>query len=321
MKALFFDGEKAIYKENAAMPICMEGQSLIKVILANICNTDREILKGYRPDFRGIMGHEFVGEVIKSPDKSLVGEIVVGELNEGCGHCIYCRTGREKHCLSRKVIGMSKDGCFAEYMTLSTHLIHPVPKGLPPEKAVFVEPLAAALEITKQVHIDPSLNAAIIGDGRLAYMIAQVLALTGVSLTVIGKHEEKLEQFKPFAETSMHGDYYENGSLRGLTAEDCFEYVVEASGNESGIALAMNIVRRMGTIILKSTYAGKTSIDLSLIPVNEITVVGSRCGPFEPAIKLLKEGKVMFPDVELFELRDFDKAFSSDAFKAGFRFS
>ncbi len=319
MKALYYDGEKAVYREDAARPACMEGQSLIKVLLANICSTDKEILKGYRPDFRGIMGHEFVGEVVESDDSLLVGKTVVGELNEGCGHCIYCRTGREKHCLNRKVIGMSKDGCFAEYMTLSTHLIHPIPDELPPEQAIFVEPLAAALEITKQVHIDPSLNAAIIGDGRLSYMIAQVMALTGISLTVIGKHEEKLEQFKPFSGTVLSKDYYENGEPRSLSAEECFEYVIEASGNESGFPLAMNIVRKMGTIILKSTYANKSSIDLSLIPVNEITVVGSRCGPFEPAIKLLREGKVSFPDVELYELKDYEKAFLSKAFKAGFR--
>ncbi len=319
MKAVCFDGEKAVYREDAPVPECEKGQSLIKILLADICNTDREILKGYRPDFRGIMGHEFTGIVVESPDESLVGKLVVGELNEGCGDCIYCRTGREKHCLSRKVIGMSKDGCFAEYMTLATHLIHPVPEGLAPEKAIFTEPLAAALEIMKQVHIDPSLNAAVIGDGRLAYMITRVLALTGINLTVIGKHPGKLELFEPFAKTKLYQDYFDQGSFRCLTAPECFEYVVEASGSESGIDLALNIVRKMGTIILKSTYAGKSTLDLSLIPVNEITIVGSRCGPFEPALQLLKDGLVSFPEVELYELKDYEKAFSSKAFKAGFR--
>ena len=321
MKALYFDGEKAVYREDAPMPVCEEGQSLIRILLADICSTDREILKGYRPDFRGIMGHEFVGEVIESPDPSLVGKVVVGELNQGCGKCIYCRTGREKHCLNRRVIGMSKDGCFAEYMTLASHLIHPVPDGLEPERAVLTEPLAAALEITKQVHIDPSLNAAVIGDGRLAFMITQVLALTGISLTVIGKHPEKLEMFEPFARTALISEYIDHDGYRPLSAEECFEYVVDASGNESGIHLALHLVRKMGTIILKSTYAGTANIDMSLIPVGEITVVGSRCGPFEPALKLLKEGKVKFPPVELYNLKDFNKAFSSKAFKSGFRFS
>ena len=320
MKALYYNGSSAQYREDAPMPVCEPGQSLIKILLANICNTDREILKGYRPDFRGIMGHEFVGEVAESPDQEMVGRIVVGELNEGCGNCIYCRSGREKHCLSRKVIGMSKDGGFAEYMSLATHLIHPVPEGMRAEQAIFTEPLAAALEITKQVHIDPAMNAAVIGDGRLAYMIAQVLALTGIDLTVIGKHEEKLASFSPFAKTKLLKDYYEGEDLCDLTADECFEYVVEASGSESGFPLAMHLVRKMGTIILKSTYAGTANLNMSMIPVNEITVVGSRCGPFEPALKLLSEGKVSFPDVELYELKDYEKAFASHAFKAGFRF-
>ncbi len=319
MKALIYDGEKAVYKEAVPMPQCETGQSLIKILIADICSTDREILKGYRPDFRGIMGHEFVGEVVESDDASLVGRLVVGEMNEGCGDCIYCRTGREKHCLNRKEIGISRDGCFAEYMALSTHLLHPVPEGLAPEQAVFAEPLAAALEITERVHIDRSFNAAIIGDGRLAYMIAQVLALTGVSLTVIGKHADKLELFKPYANTMEYGEFFENGELRELDVKDCYEYVVEASGHESGIQLALSIVRKMGVIILKSTYAGKTSLNLSKIPVNEISIVGSRCGPFDPALKLLKDGSVSFPPVELYALSDYEKAFSSTAFKAGFK--
>lgn len=321
MKALYYNGEKAIYEPNAPMPVCREGESLIKILLANICSTDREILKGYRSDFRGIMGHEFVGRVVESSNAELIGKLVVGEMNKGCGDCIYCRTGREKHCLSLEVIGMSKDGCFAEYMTLATHLIHVVPEGLAAEKAIFTEPLAAALEITEQVKIDPSKNAAIIGDGRLAYMIAQVLSLTGAELTVIGKHADKLKLFEPYAKTAKLSDYFEDGEYRKLTGEECFEYVVDASGSETGIHLALNIVRRMGTIILKSTYAGETSINMSAIPVNEITIVGSRCGPFEPALKLLKDEKVSFPDVELYDLSDYEKAFASPAFKAGFRFS
>ena len=319
MKALYFDGKSAIFRNDMPVPVPGENESLIRIVRANICSTDREILRGYRPDFRGIMGHEFVGEVVKSAGRpELVGKLVVGELNKGCGKCIYCRTGREKHCLSRKTPGMSKDGCFAEYMALGTHLLHVVPDGLAPEQAVFTEPLAAAVEITKQVHIDPALNAAVIGDGRLAYMIAQVLTLTGISLTVIGKHPDKLKLFEPFAETKLLSDYFEKDQFRPLTAEECFEYVVDAAGHESGIHLALHIVRKMGTVILKSTYAGTTNIDMSQIPVGEITVVGSRCGPFEPALKLLKERKVKFPAVELYNLKDHKKAFSSGAFKAGF---
>ena len=328
MKALFFDGNKAEYREDLPVPAREEHQSLIRILLANVCSTDREVLKGYRPDFKGIMGHEFVGEVVESGDESLVGRLVVGELNEGCGSCIYCRTGREKHCLDRKVIGMSRDGCFAEYMTPATHLLHVVPEGLTPEKAVFAEPLAAALEILEQVKIDQSLNAAVIGDGRLGFMCAQILALTGIDLTVIGHHPDKLKMFEPYAKTRLSSDYI--GSVPGcgavlpayrkLAADEQFEYVVEASGAPAGFDLAMNIVRRMGTIVLKSTYAGRKDLDMSLIPVNEITVVGSRCGPFEPALKLLSAGKVSFPDVELYDLKDWQKAMDSKAFKAGFDF-
>ena len=326
MRGLFYNGKDAVYREDLPMPVREPHQSLIKILTADICSTDREILKGYRPDFRGIMGHEFCGVVVESGDPSLVGKTVVGELNEGCGKCLYCRTGREKHCLSRKVIGMSRDGCFAEYMTLATHLLHVVPEGMPPEKAVFTEPLAAALEITEQVHIDNSVNTAIIGDGRLAFMIAQVLALTGTELTVVGRHPEKLALFEPFAKTVFEGTFRdgpsgsEDGSSRALTADECFEIVVDASGSRSGFDLALKLVRRMGTIVLKSTYAGTTSLDLSQVPVNEITIVGSRCGPFVPALKLLEENRVSFPPVEFYDLKDYEKAFSSPAFKAGFRF-
>ncbi|MBQ6583070.1 MAG: alcohol dehydrogenase catalytic domain-containing protein [Mogibacterium sp.] len=318
MRGIYYDGTKAIYREDLPMPVRREDESLIRILYANICNTDKEILRGYRPDFRGVMGHEFVGTVVESSDPSLVGRTVVGELNRGCGTCIYCRTGREKHCLSREVPGMSKDGCFAEYMSLATHLLHEVPEGLPARTAVFTEPLAAALQITKQVHFDSTQNAAIIGDGRLAYMTAQVLALTGIDLTVIGKHPEKLAAFEPFARTALLSDYCEGDIYRSLTAEECFEYVVEASGQESGIHLALQIVRKMGTIILKSTYAGNASLDLSLIPVGEITIVGSRCGPFLPALKLLASGRVRFPETELYDLSDYEAAFASTAFKAGF---
>ena len=318
MKALFFDGKKAVYREDLPIPEPLQNQSLIEIICADICSTDREILKGYRPDFKGIMGHEFVGRVVKSEDPTLLGKIVVGELNEGCGNCIYCKTQREKHCLSRKVIGMSKDGCFAEYMTLANHLLHPVPQGLDPLKAVFTEPLAAAIEITKQVEFDPQKNIAIVGDGRLSFMICQVLALKNLDITVIGRHDEKLKMFEPYAKTVNSSNFYDGENLKNLRAEDCFEYVIDASGSPDGFYLSMNILRKMGTLILKSTYAGSINIDLSIIPVNEFTIIGSRCGPFKDALKLLSEGRVQFPDVELYDLSEYEQAFASNAFKSGF---
>lgn len=306
MRGLVFDGKQAVYREDLPIPVPTETESLVRVHLAGVCNTDKEILKGYRPSFRGVMGHEFVGVVEQSPDPTLVGKRVVGELNAGCGHCVYCRTGREKHCEERRVIGIDrKDGCFAEYMTIETHLLHPVPDSLPDERAVFTEPLAAALEITEQVHILPSQNAAVVGDGRLAFLAAQVLALTGCDLTVIGHHAEKLRNFASFAKTLEH-------------PAGSYEVVVEASGAPGGLRDALSLVRHKGTIVLKSTYAGTTDVDMSSIAVHEITVVGSRCGPFEPALRLLNRGLVTLEPIELHALADFASAFSSPAFKSGF---
>ena len=308
MKALYFDGEKPIYMENYKKPVPEPGHSLIRVLVSAICNTDREVIRGYRPDFRGVLGHEFVGIVEVSDDESLIGKRVVGELNEGCGECIYCKTGREKHCLSRKVIGMEGlDGTFAEYFVLANHLIHVVPDTLSMEKAIFTEPLAAALEIPNQLHIRPQDNVAIIGDGRLALMIAQVVALHGVPLTIIGKHPDKLQLFEKIAKTERDPN-------------ETYEIVIDATGSPSGIELAKQIVRKRGIIVLKSTYAGTVEMDLSYFVVNEITIMGSRCGPFEPALELLNKGMVQLPDIELWDLKDYEKAFASRAFKSGFQF-
>ncbi len=307
MKGIYYDGKDALYREDIPMPVQKAGESLVKIRMCAVCNTDKEVRKGYRPDFRGVMGHEFVGEVLDSPVKDLIKKRVVGELNAACGKCIYCKTGRPTHCNSRRVLGMSdKDGAFAEYMTIDTDLLHVIPDALPDEIAIFTEPLAAALEILTQIHISPDKNAAVLGDGRLALLTAQVLALTGIDLTVIGKHPEKLELFKPFAKVVTQGE------------REGYEYVAECTGSETGLPSALELVRKKGTVILKSTYAGKLSLDMSMVAVNEITIVGSRCGPFEPALKLLLEGKVKLPPIELYDLMDFEKAFASRAFKAGF---
>lgn len=311
MKALYFDGLSPVYLEDYEKPVPAPGHSLIRVLLSAICNTDREVIAGYRPDFRGVLGHEFVGVVEASDDENLIGKRVVGELNEGCGECLYCKSGREKHCLTRKVIGMEGlDGTFEEYFILANHLIHPVPDELPTEQAIYVEPLAAALEIPNQLHIKPEDNVAVIGDGRLALMIAQVVSLTGADLTVIGRHPEKWDYFKKVAKTKKAAE------LNGET----FEIVIDATGSPSGIELAKNIVRKKGTIVIKSTYAGTTNIDLSYFVVNEITIMGSRCGPFPPALTLLNKGLVNLPPIELWKLNDYEKAFASRAFKVGFDF-
>ena len=308
MKGIYYNGTDAIYREDIPMPVCQQKESLVKIHLAAVCSTDKEVRRGYKPDFVGVMGHEFVGEVVASPEEKWIGKRVVGELNASCGTCIYCKTGRPTHCSSRRVLGLAdKDGCFAEYMTIDTGLLHQVPDALPDELAVYTEPLAAALEILTQVQISPAKNAAVLGDGRLAFMVAQVLALTGVDLTVIGKHTEKLEDFRKFAKVTRTGE------------REGYEYVVECTGSQTGLPTALELVRKKGTVILKSTYAGNLSINMSQVAVNEITIVGSRCGPFEPALKLLTEGKVVLPPIELHELADFEEAFASKALKAGFR--
>ena len=309
MKAVYYDGKDAFYREDYPVPKAGEQESLVQILLSAVCNTDKEVLKGYKPDFTGVMGHEFVGKVITSSDPSLVGKRVVGELNEECGHCIYCKTGRPHHCSNRRVIGLSgRDGCFAEYMTIATRLLHVVPDSLPTQIAIFTEPLAAALEILNQVHVRPDLNAAVIGDGRLALFVAQALALNGIDLTVIGRHPEKLENFSHFARTVTQGE------------KEGYELVVDATGSPSGLADAMNYVRKKGTIVIKSTYAGNASINMSQAVVNELTIVGSRCGPFEPALKLLETGRVQLPPIQLYDLEEFREAVSAPAFKAVFSF-
>lgn len=307
MQALVFD--KNIYYTNSyPKPAAQPNESLVRILMAAICNTDREVIKGYRPNFKGVLGHEFVGVVEASPDESLVGRRVVGELNAGCKTCIYCTTGREHHCINRKVLGMEgKDGCFAEYMTIATDLLHPIPDSLPDGQAIFCEPLAAALEIAEQSHLRPSQEVALIGDGRLAYMIGQVVALQGTPLRVFGRHAEKLAMFEPFARTS-------------LTPQGSFETVIEATGSPSGLQTAISLTRSMGLIIVKSTFAEMATLNTSELVVREITLRGSRCGPFEPALNLLTRGLIKLPPIDLYPLAEYQKAFASLAFKAGFNF-
>lgn len=308
MQGLYFDGRSAALRGDLPVPEPEAHESLVRISLAAICNTDREIMKGYKPDFSGVLGHEFVGIVEKSSDPTLIGRRVVGEINEGCGECVYCKTGREIHCKSRKCIGIARqDGCFASYMTIATKSLHIVPDNVPDEHAVFAEPLAAALEIPNLIQIRPSEEICVIGDGRLAFLIAQVLALSGAEITVLGKHEEKLRLFESFAKTAT-------------ACDRSFEIVVDAAGSPTGFEAAMRLTRSRGTIVLKSTYAGNASVNLSSVVVNEVSVVGSRCGPFAPAVRLLARGLIDLPEIELYPVTDWKKAFDSRAFKVGFDF-
>ncbi len=309
MKGIYFDGQAAVYREDLPKPVPGPGESLVRILMAAVCNTDKEILKGYRPDFRGVMGHEFVGVVEESSHSALVGKRVVGELNASCGKCIYCRTGRPTHCSNRRVLGMQdKDGCFAEYMTIDTGLLHLVPEGLPTKKAIYTEPLAAAFEIMTQVSFSPEKNIAVLGDGRLAFCVVQAMCAEGKRVTVVGKHPEKLELFAPYADVTLERE------------REGYEIVVEATGSPSGILQALTMVRKKGTIVLKSTYAGEVSLPLSLVAVNEISILGSRCGPFVPALEALASGRAQFPEITVFPPKEYGEAFAYPGFKAGFQF-
>jgi len=308
MRGLFYNGREAVYRQDLEKPVPGNGESLIRIILSAVCSTDKEILKGYRPDFTGVMGHEFVGVVEESDDKSIIGKRVVGEINEVCHECLYCRTGRPHHCSNRSTPGLSKDGCFAEYMVLRTENLHVVPDELPSDVAVYTEPLAAAFEILEQIEIEAGTEVAVLGDGRLALCIANVMHLAKAKVTVIGKHEEKLELFSKIAQTTTVGE------IEG------YEIVVEATGSSLGISRALELVRKNGTIVLKSTYAENASINLSLVPVNEIKIIGSRCGPFEPALKALTDKEIVLPKIAKFDISEYEKAFEFSGFKAGFEF-
>lgn len=295
MKALRFDG-KLRFVNDAPVPR-REGEALVQVIRAGICNTDLEIVKGYA-GFHGVLGHEFVGRVIESPDASQVGRRVVGEINAGCGSCDLCRAGDARHCPSRTVLGIkARDGAFAEYLSLPPHNLFEIPDSLADKTAVFVEPLAAAFNILEQVNITPSTRVVVIGDGKLAQMIIRVVALQGCALTVIGKHDAKLSlardvgarsiQLSDTSTQSAVDDWLEASELK-----NGFDLAIEASGSRSGLPMALNLVRPRGIVVLKSTHHSSTSFNSSLIAINEITIIGSRCGRFHPAVDLLVNGGV-----------------------------
>ena len=287
MKAAFFDGKKMTLDGDYPKP--NSNESIVKVTLAGICGTDLEILDGYMA-YSGILGHEFVGTVEKSSDSSLIGKRVVGEINAGCAGCDYCKKGLERHCPNRSVLGiLNRNGAFAEFLSLPEKNLHVIPDSIPDEHAVFVEPLAAAFEINEQVELDSRWKVAVIGDGRLANLILQVLKMTCPNLICFGRHQRKLEQIKKLGITAKTGI--------DSSDERSFDLVVEATGSNSGFEDTMKIVKPRGTVILKSTIASKESLDLTPTVVNEITLVGSRCGLFKPAIEGLATGIIHVDDM------------------------
>ncbi len=271
------------------------GEALVRVTLSGICNTDLEIVRGYA-GFRGTLGHEFVGVVERAPDApALVGRRVVGEINAGCGVCELCAAGDARHCPRRTVLGIvNRDGAHAEFLQLPSVNLLPVPDAVPDARAVFTEPLAAACGIIERASITSATRVAVIGDGKLGLLCAQaVKALTGAPVTLVGKHPQKMSVAARRGVDTLALDRVRDGS-GGLRADAprAFDLVIEASGAGGGFALALDLVRPRGAIVLKSTFHGATEINAARLVVNEVSVIGSRCGRFAPALDLLERNAV-----------------------------
>jgi len=291
MKALWLENRQLRLRDDVPLP-AKPGEVLVKVRLGGVCGTDLEMVKGYYP-FTGIPGHEFVGEVVALPgggqnreilESRWVGKRVVGEINASCGTCEQCRGGRPTHCENRTVLGiLNRDGVFAEYVNLPLENLHLVPDSVSDEAAVFVEPLAAALEIQQQVQIKPTDRILLVGAGRLGQLIAQTLALTGADLRVVARHplQQKLL-------TDRGINLIDEADVQAWR----YDVVVEATGSTAGFDLARKAIRPRGTFVLKSTYKGEMTLNLSPVVVDEITIIGSRCGPFAPALRLLEKKEV-----------------------------
>ncbi len=309
MKAVVFDNGLKL-DLNYPMPVPKKGEALIKVTTIGICNTDYEITKGYM-GYKGVLGHEFVGVVQDSDDKSLIGKRVVGEINCGCGKCDFCAQGLERHCFERSTLGIwQREGCFAEYVCLPEKNLLEIPENVLDEEAVFVEPLAAALEILEQVHIPPYKKVVVLGDGKLGLIIALSLNAAGLDVLLVGKHEEKLNIAKSQGvKTSL---------LSELKIQKVYDYVVEATGSISGFETSLALTKPRGTLILKSTIAASKEFNLAPIVIDEITVLGSRCGQFAPALSLLASKRIDVKPLisDIFNIEDSLRAFERNTEKS-----
>jgi alcohol dehydrogenase len=282
MKALWFDGERLALRE-IPPPELRPGWARLRVRLAGICRTDLELTRGYM-GFRGVLGHEFVGEVIECADTGWVGKRVAGEINAACGTCEACRRGLGRHCPTRSVLGiLNMDGCLAEECQLPAANLHEVPDGLSDRMAVFTEPVSAACEILDQVPLTGRERAVVLGDGKLGILCAWVLGTVLSDVTLVGRHPAKLERARW-------------GGLRAVPAdpgpEPGADLVVEATGRGSGLHAAMRLCRPRGTLVLKSTVAAPGDINLAPLVIHEITVVGSRCGRFETGLARLRDHRL-----------------------------
>lgn len=284
MRALWLEDRALTLREDLPVPVPPPGEARVRVRVAGVCNTDLELVRGYYP-YAGVPGHEFVGVVEEAPGApQWVGRRVVGEINAACGACETCRAGRPSHCERRSVLGIvARDGAFATHLCLPVENLHAVPDDLADDVATFTEPTAAAFEILQQVPIGPGHRAVVIGAGKLGHLVAQVLGTTGCFLLAVGRSPAPL--------ALLAGRGIRTGTAADLPRRRA-DVVVECTGNPEGLELARSAVRPRGTIVLKSTYEGRTAIDMAPFVVDEITLVGSRCGPFAPALAALASGKV-----------------------------
>lgn len=281
MRGLYLDSDGLRLRADLPMPVAGSGEALIRVRLAGICGTDLAMLGGYA-GFGGVPGHEFVGEVVTTADAAWAGRRVVGSINIGCGRCDACRSDGPAHCVQRQVLGIrGRDGAFAEYLRLPVANLHGVPDQVSDRQAVFVEPLAAALRVLEQVSVSPGTRAAVIGPGRLGLLVAQVLREAGAEVTVIGRSQASLVLPRELG-LSASLEPHATG----------FDVVVETSGRAEGLDHALDWVRPRGAVVLKSTYAAPPAVDMSRAVINEIALIGSRCGPFDQALAWLDAGRV-----------------------------
>ena len=309
MKALVFDKELKLV-DNYEKPVPKQGEALVRVTLAGICNTDYEITKGYM-GYVGILGHEAVGVVedVNSDDKSLVGKRVVPEISYGCKdpNCEWCAKKNYRHCPNRHTLGIwRKDGVFAQYFTMPVEVLFEVPDNVPDTQAVFVEPLAAALEINERLHIKPMDKVVVLGDGKLGLITALALNAQNINVTLVGKHQNKLDIAK--------AQGVKTELLNNFKIEKIYDVVVEATGSVNGFETSLALTKPRGTLVLKSTVATGKELNLAPIVIDEITVLGSRCGQFPPALRMLESGKVDFSPLisGIYPIEEAEKAFEKN---------
>ncbi len=305
MHGLWFEDQRLSYREDLPRPEPGPDEALLRVLTAGICRTDLELLRGYQ-DFRGIPGHELVAVVEQGPDE-LLGARVVSEINIGCGLCPSCRKGLAGHCSHRQALGIrGRNGACTQWCTVPVANLHVVPGQITNDEAVHVEPLAAALRIQEQVPVGAEDRVLVVGDGKVGQLVARSLALTGCQLLVVGHHQHKLAMLAALGIATCHSAVPDAAS---------FDVAVECTGNPDGFASAQHALRPRGTLVLKSTYAGRLTCDAAALVVNEISVIGSRCGPFKLALELLAAGRIDLTGLidHHYPLADGEQAFAAAA--------